>query len=159
MKHLWLPALFFAGLTAAAGAGELRPLEDSTVCLDSATELRPGFRKIVLAPCNREQTQNARRGDQNTISIGSLCLQAISMGPRSAPGAPPAPLVYDVLATPCTGGPGQRWAMASDGRITSGEKLCLGVESKDGVRGVTMVECKEKTEDRAGQRWAIYGKF
>jgi hypothetical protein len=171
MKHLLLSALVLAGLSVVASAGELRPLEDTAVCLDSTTVLRDGIRRILLEPCNREETQNVRRGEKNTIYIGSLCLQAISIGPPgSKPGAESAAqveapakvapqLVYEVLAAPCTGGPGQRWTMSSDGRITSGEKLCLGVEIKDTARRVTMVTCKEKTEDRTGQRWAIYGKF
>lgn len=150
MKRLLLSALALAGLAVAAEAGELRLLEDTEVCLDSATEIRPGFRKVVLAACNREETQNVRRGEKTTIYIGSLCLQAIASG---------APPVYDVIAAPCTAGPGQRWSMSNDGRLTSGEKLCLAVEGKDAARGLTMVPCKEKTEDRTGQRWAIYGKF
>jgi hypothetical protein len=117
--------------------------------------MRPGFRKITLADCNREETQDARRGDKNTIYIGSLCLQAISINNPNAPGTPP---VYEVLAAPCTAGPGQRWSLSNDGRLTSGEKLCLAVEGAD-AQGVTMVACKEKTEDRTGQRWAVYGKF
>lgn len=153
MKRLALSVLFLAGLAATAGAGELRPLDKPTLCLDSTQELqagKPGIRKIGLAACNREETQNARRGEKNTIYIGSLCLQAISMG---------TPPVYELLASPCTGGPGQRWGMTTDGRLTSGEKLCLGVEGTDPTLRVTMVPCKERTEDRTGQRWAIYGKF
>lgn len=153
MKRLLLSALCLAGLAAAAGAGELRPLDKPTLCLDSSQELKagqPNIRKIALAECNREETQNARRGEKNTIYIGSLCLQAISIG---------TPPVYELLASPCTGGAGQRWGMTSDGRLTSGEKLCLGVEGEDAALRVTMVPCKEKDEDRTGQRWAIYGKF
>ncbi|BCJ90497.1 hypothetical protein IZ6_12320 [Terrihabitans soli] len=157
MKRLALSALFLAGFAVAAGAAELRPLDNPTVCLDGSQELKAGerhIRKITLADCNREQTQNARQGEKNTISIGSLCLQAIAVGQPE--GKPP---VYEVLAAPCTGGPGQRWAMLRDGRLTSGEKLCLGVEAKDGQQRVTMVPCKEPPEDRTGQRWAVYGKF
>lgn len=157
MKRFLLSALFFAGLAAAAGAGELRPLDNPTVCLDSSQEMQAGqphIRRIKLAACNREETQNMRRGDKNTIYIGSLCLQAIAVGQPD--GKPP---VYELLAAPCTGGPGQRWGMTSDGRLTSGEKLCLAVEGTEGAQRVTMVQCKERTEDRTGQRWAIYGKF
>jgi hypothetical protein len=152
MKRLLLSVLCLAGLAAAAGAGELRPLDKPTLCLDSSQELKPGqpFRKIALAECNREETQNARRGEKNTIYIGSACLQVVGVG---------EPPVYELWAAPCTGGPGQRWIMTSDGRLSSGEKLCLAVEGEGGAQRVTMAPCKEKTEDRTGQRWAIYGKF
>jgi hypothetical protein len=157
MKRFLISALCLAGFAASAAAGELRPLDKPTLCLDSSQELKagqPNIRKIALAACNREVLQNTRRGEKNTIYIGSLCLQAISLGQPD--GKPP---VYELLASPCTGGPGQRWGMTSDGRLTSGEKLCLGVEGADSALRVTMVPCKEKTEDRTGQRWAIYGKF
>jgi hypothetical protein len=159
MNKLLLSIFLLAGCVAAAEAGELRPLDQPTVCLDSATELKVPIRKITLAACNREETQNVRRGDLNTIYIGKLCLQAISLAAPGAKDAPEAPVVYQVVAAPCTGGPGQRWGMTSDGRISSGDKLCLGVEGADAAQRVTMVPCKEKTEDRTGQRWAIYGKF
>lgn len=152
MKRLPLSALFFACLAAAAGAGELRPLDKPTLCLDSSQEVKAGqpFRRIRLAECNREETQNVRRGEKNTIYIGSLCLQVIEAG---------QPPVFELWGAPCTAGPGQRWAMTSGGQLTSGEKLCLAVEGTDAAQRVTMAPCKEKTEDRTGQRWAIYGKF
>lgn len=159
MKRLLLSIFCLTGCVATAEAGELRPLDKTTFCLDSATELKGSIRKVTLAACNREETQNVRRGEKNTIYIGKLCLQAISMAAPGAKDAPDAPVVYQVVAAPCTGGAGQRWGMTSDGRISSGEKLCLGVEGADGAQSVTMVPCKEKTEDRTGQRWAIYGKF
>src|ERR1044071_7717432 len=151
MIRALVSAFLLLGFAAAgATAAELRPLDQNTLCLDGGTVIKPGFNRIKLAECNHEQTQNFRRGEKNTIYVGDLCLQALSIE------TPPS---MDVVAAPCHGRDGQRWIMSSDGRLSSGEKLCLGIEGEGDAQRVTMVACKEKTEDRTGQRWVIYGKY
>jgi hypothetical protein len=140
----------FALAATGAGAAELRPLDQKELCLDGGTEVRPGINRVQLAECNDSDGQNFRRGKLNTIYISQLCLQAVSVTGAEK---------IEVAAMRCHGRDGQRWAMTRDGRLTSGDKLCLTVEGKGPSAGLAMTPCKEPPADLSDQKWAIYGNF
>jgi hypothetical protein len=137
-------------LASSAAAGELRPLGDTSLCLDGGTELQPGINRVQLAACTSEDGQNIRRGERNTIYIGSLCLQAVSIKGSDK---------VEIAAMRCHGRDGQIWIMTRDGRLSSGQKLCLTVLGEAAKRELLMTPCKEKPDDMTDQKWAIYGKF
>jgi len=143
-------ALFFLALTAPAVAGELRPLSDNQMCLDGGTEMQPGINRITLAACNTSDGQNVRRGERRTIYVGDLCLQAVSVTGSDK---------IEIAAMRCHGRDGQIWIMTRDGRLTSGQKLCLTVTGDGASRELLMTPCKEKPDDMTDQKWAIHGKF
>lgn len=143
-------ALVLLLMAAPAAAGELRPLGDTSVCLDGSTEVRPGINRMKLAPCNESDGQNVRRGREQTIYVGALCLQAVSIKGSDK---------VELAAMRCHGRDGQRWLLTRSGQLTSGERLCLTVTGAGESRELLMTPCKDKGEDLTDQKWAIYGKF
>jgi hypothetical protein len=150
MIRALLPALVLVALAGGAAAAELRPLGQNDLCLDAGTEVRPGVNAVKLAPCNSEQTQNVRKGEQNTIYIGSQCFQAVKIDGKED---------VELFAASCHGRTGQVWAMTRDGRLTPGNKLCLTVIGKGAAATLSVPPCKEAPADMTDQKWAIYGKF
>jgi hypothetical protein len=140
----------FALAATGAGAAELRPLDQNTMCIDGGTEVRPGINRVQLAACNDSDGQNLRRGKQHTIYVGELCLQAVSVTGAEK---------IEVAAMRCHGRDGQRWVLTRDGRLTSGDKLCLTVSGTGAASSLAMSPCKTAPENLSDQKWAIYGKF
>ena len=143
-------AAFLLLAASAAGAAELRPLSQRDMCLDGGTEIRPGINAIKLAPCSDKDDQNFRTGRRNVISVGQLCLQAFAVQGQEEVG---------VVATRCHGQDGQRWILTRDGRLTSGDRLCLTVDGQGASAKLSMSPCKEASEDQTNQKWAVHGKF
>lgn len=138
-------------MAVPAGAAELRPLGDRDMCLDGGTEVRPGLNRIQLSDCDDSGGQNFRRGKQNTIYVGELCLQAV--------GAKGSERV-ELAAMRCHGRDGQRWFFSRGGQLTSGENLCMAVIGETAEPSVEMKPClKPDEEGVVAQKWAIYGKF
>ena len=143
-------AAIFMVLASPAAAAQLRPLGDKSLCMDGGTQIQPGINRVQVAACNDSDGQDVRRGEQNTIYIGALCLQAVSVKGSEK---------IEIAAMRCHGRDGQRWAMTRDGRLTSGQKLCLTVTGEPAARELLMTPCKEASADMTDQKWAIYGKF
>ena len=148
MMRAFCTAAALAALALPASAAELRPLSQNGWCLDGGGEIQPGVNRVVLAACNGEQTQNFRRGEERTIYVGSLCLQALKQGEQ-----------IGVVAARCHGRDGQRWAMTRDGRLSPGEELCLTVEGEGASARLPLTACKQPPDDAGAQKWAIYGRF
>lgn len=137
-------------LSTPAMAAEFRPLNQSAMCLDGGEEVRPGINRIKMAECNDSDGQNFMRGREHTIFVGKLCLQAVSVAGADK---------IEVAAVPCHGRDGQRWVLTRDGRLTSGDRLCLTVTGKGAEGQLSMNPCKRGTEDSSDQKWALHGKF
>jgi hypothetical protein len=135
---------------APAMAAEFRPLDQSAMCLDGGEEVRPGINRIKLTECNDSDGQEFLRGKENTIFVGKLCLQAVSVTGADK---------IEVAAMPCHGRDGQRWALTRDGRLTSGDRLCLTATGKGPEAQLSMNPCKQPPEDSSDQKWALHGKF
>lgn len=145
-----LVAVFVCAAAGTTQAAQLRPLTQNTVCLDASAEIGQRLRGISLQACNDGPDQDFRRGREHTISVGQLCLQAITLGDSPE---------IQLVAAPCHGGSGQRWALTRDGRLTPGERMCLTKTGEGAEARLSMTQCKAEGEDMADQKWALYGKF